>query len=420
MDRPLHLAAIGGAAAARRRIVGAAQLDDLAGGVLHDLFALHDVAPAQADFAAGGEAEELLRRILEEVVALDPELAPEEDRTGPRRRVLGVVDRLELLELALRPVDERDLERIEDRHAAQRRAVELLAHAVLEESVLDHRLLLGDADALAEIADRRRRVAAPADAGERRHARVVPARDDAVLHETQQLALREHGVGDVQARELDLARRVDAERGDEPVVERAVVLELERADRVRDALDRVRLAVRPVVHRVDAPAVAGAVVTGMQDAVHHRVAQVDVARRHVDLRPQHARCRRGTRRRACGAAGRGSPRARGSGRGSRVPARSRGRGTRGSPRSRGRRRRPCRPRRAARPRRRAGRSSRRRRTRGLPSRSRASARRAGSRATYSSSSVVGLVSSKRRLQRPPYSAARPKLRQIDLAWPRWR
>ena len=35
-------------------------------------------------------------------------------------------------------------------------------------------------------------------------------------------------------------------------------------------------------------AIAGAGVRGMQDAVEHRVAQVDVAGRHVDLGAQHA------------------------------------------------------------------------------------------------------------------------------------
>src|SRR5579864_9427282 len=40
--------------------------------------------------------------------------------------------------------------------------------------------------------------------------------------------------------------------------------------------------------------------------------------------------------------------------------------------------------------------------------------------TYSTSSVVGLVSSNRRLHVPPRSAATPKLRQIDFAWPMWR
>ena len=85
-----------------------------------------------------------------------------------------------------------------------------------------------------------------------------------------------------------MRRRRHVEVGDEPVVERPVVLEFQRADRMRDVLDRVRLAVRVVVARIDLPLRAGARMAGMEDAVHHRVAQVDVARRHVDLGAQHA------------------------------------------------------------------------------------------------------------------------------------
>ena len=75
---------------------------------------------------------------------------------------------------------------------------------------------------------------------------------------------------------------------DVPVVERAVVFEFQRADGVRDALDGIGLAVGVVVHRVDAPLVAGAVMLGVQDAVHHRVAHVEVGRRHVDFGAQGA------------------------------------------------------------------------------------------------------------------------------------
>ena len=71
-----------------------------------------------------------------------------------------------------------------------------------------------------------------------------------------------------------------------PVVERALVLELERADRVRDVLQRVLDRVRVGVHRVDLPRVAGHVVLGEADAVDRRVAHVDVGRAHVDLGAQ--------------------------------------------------------------------------------------------------------------------------------------
>ena len=68
-----------------------------------------------------------------------------------------------------------------------------------------------------------------------------------------------------------------------------MVFEFERAHGVGDVFDRVRLAVREIVHGIDAPLVAGAVMVGVQDAVHDRIAQVEVGRGHVDFGAQHAR-----------------------------------------------------------------------------------------------------------------------------------
>ena len=68
-----------------------------------------------------------------------------------------------------------------------------------------------------------------------------------------------------------------------------MVLELQRADRMRDALDRVGLAVRIVVARIDRPFVAGARMVRMQDPVQHGIAQIDVAGGHVDFRAQDTR-----------------------------------------------------------------------------------------------------------------------------------
>ena len=161
---------------------------------------------------------------------------------------------------------------------------------MLEHLDLDGAVALGDADALAERADRLGGHAAAAQSRERRHARVVPAAHVPALDEREKPPLAHHRVGEVQAGELDLLRaRRRAAMLDQPVVERPVVLELERADRVRDALDRVGERVRVVVHRVDAPAIARAVVRGVADAVEHRVAQVQVGRGHVDARAQHVR-----------------------------------------------------------------------------------------------------------------------------------
>jgi hypothetical protein len=67
---------------------------------------------------------------------------------------------------------------------------------VLEDGDVGEAVELGDADAGGELA--RRALggnAAAAEAGERRHARVVPAGDDLLGDELEQLALAHHRVG---------------------------------------------------------------------------------------------------------------------------------------------------------------------------------------------------------------------------------
>ena len=164
MQRRLDLAAIRRIAAPGRRIVGAAQLDDLAGGVLDHLGAGDEIGVTKADLAAWSQAEELLRRIFHEVVALDEDFAAERDAPGAERGVVGMVGHLHLLGLAVRVIGQHELQRAHHRHRARRAAVQVLAHAVLEQADVDDVFLLGDADARAEVADRFRRVAAAAQA----------------------------------------------------------------------------------------------------------------------------------------------------------------------------------------------------------------------------------------------------------------
>ena len=203
------------------RIVGAPQLDDLAALVLHDVRARDEVGGPQPHLAARRQAEELLRRILHEVVALDVELARERHLPRAGRGILRVVDDVDLFDLPFGIVRDDDLQRPQDRHDARRAAVQVLAHAVLELRHVDDVFLLGDADPRAEIADRLRRVAAAAQTGDRRHARIVPAGDVLLLHELQQLPLAHHGVVQVQPRELDLLRPVALEQGARPASRRA-------------------------------------------------------------------------------------------------------------------------------------------------------------------------------------------------------
>ena len=131
----------------------------------------------------------------------------------PADAILGVVDDVDLFDLSLGIVRDDDLQRPQHRHHARRAPVQILADAVLELRDVDDVFLLGDADARAEIADRLRRVAAAAQAGDRRHARIVPAGNVLLLHELQQLALAHHRVVQVQPRELDLLRPIAVRSG---------------------------------------------------------------------------------------------------------------------------------------------------------------------------------------------------------------
>ncbi len=145
----------------------------------------------------------------------------------------------------------------------------------------------GGANRSAERADRLRRKSTPANAGERGHARVIPPAHMLLLHQLQQFALAQQRVRQVQPVELNLLRWENSQLLDIPAIQRLVIRELQRAHRVRYVLNRVRLPVRVVVHRIDAPLVTRAVVRRMQNAIHHRIAHVQVWRSHVDLGTQH-------------------------------------------------------------------------------------------------------------------------------------
>ena len=272
---------------------------DVAVGVLLDARALEEAGVAEAHFAVRREAEELLGRILHEVVALDEKLAREGNLARAGVRVLGVVDGVEPFDGVLGEVVDHDAHGVEDAHAAEGRAVEVVADAGFEKGEFRGALVLGDADLLAEVADGLGGVAAAAEAGDGRHAGVVPAVDELLLHELEELALRHDRVVERETRELALLRAdllavADDEEAllvhavDDPAVKRAVHLELKCAERVRDAFGGVLEGVREVVGRIGGPLRAGAVVRLLLDAVDHGVAEVDVGRGHVDLRAEAA------------------------------------------------------------------------------------------------------------------------------------
>src|SRR5579872_3163071 len=289
MDGRLHLAAVRRITAAGCRIVGAMELDDLAVGVLYNAGTRDEVGVAQSNFAAGREPEILLRRIFAEIVLFDVEHARERNLACPHGRVFGIVDGFHYFNLVFGVVVDDYFQRTKNGHDAFGSFIEILTDEVLEEPELGCSIRFRNAYPAAEIADRLRGVAAEAHSGDGGHTRIVPAGDVAFLNESQEAALAEQRVGDAEPVELDLLRMINPEPFDVPIVERAVIFEFQTAAGVGDAFDGIRLTVGKIVHRVDGPLIAGAMMLGVNDAVHDGIAQVEIGRRHVDFGAERAR-----------------------------------------------------------------------------------------------------------------------------------
>ena len=195
----------------------------------------------------------------------------------------------------LLPVGQIESQRLDDCHCPRRLALEVVAQCDVQAGVVGPAASLAGTRALGQQAQAAGGVATPPQAGDRGHARVVPATDNPFLDQLAQLSLAGHDGGHVQAGEFVLVRSrlgqqaQAAEVIEQPVVERTLVFELEGADAVGDVLQRVFDRMREGVHRIDAPRVAGVVVRGPLDAVQRRIAQIDVRAGHVDLGAQHGR-----------------------------------------------------------------------------------------------------------------------------------
>ena len=192
------------------------------------------------------------RRHLGEVLVLDPQLAGERHLAGSGivGLAVGVVGDVEVFGLLFRVVVDDELDRVQHGNAALRGQVQLTADAGFQLAHVDEVVRLGDAGLAHKGEDGSRGVAAAAQTAQGRHPGIVPAVHDAHFHQLTQVALAHDGVGHVQAGELALLGELGPEDVlDDPVVQRAMVLELQAAHAVGDALDGVLDGVREVVHR---------------------------------------------------------------------------------------------------------------------------------------------------------------------------
>ena len=284
----LYLPAVRRVAAGALRVVGSQDLHHLAVLVLDTAGAADEVGALQAALgAAGVQALELGHRLLQEVLPLDIQGAGEGDGPLPLLGLVGVVFHGEGLALALGVILDGELHWVQHRHDPAGVQVQVLPQAILQKGVFHRGVYLRHAVALAEIPDGGGGVAPAAQAADGGHPGVVPAVYQVFLHQGAEFPLAHHRVVDAQPGKLDLPGL--AGQGHvlhHPVVEGPVVLKLQGAQGVGDALHGVLEGMGVVVHGIDAPLVPSAVVAGVVDAVDHRVPHIEVAGGQVDLGPQ--------------------------------------------------------------------------------------------------------------------------------------
>ena len=287
MNGTLDLAAVYRHTVAGLQIGGAVQLNDLTVLVGDDLVALDDICTHQANLAVGLEALELRRRYHREVALLDIQLTGERYVTAACGLVLGVIGQGEDLGLILRVVGNNHLDGLGDSHTTDCSLVELLTDAVLKQTDIYERICLCDTSAAHKLQNGGRGVAAAAQTAQGGHTRIVPPLNVVLKYQLTQVTLGHDRVGHVQASKLALLGMVRQRAViDNPLVQRTMVLELDRAHGVRDAFQCVLNRVRKVIERIDAPLVTLTVMVCADDAVDRRVTHVHVGRRHIDLGTQ--------------------------------------------------------------------------------------------------------------------------------------
>ena len=199
-----------------------------------------------------------------------------------------MIARLHHLNLFLGVVRQHNFEWTQHAHAARRRLAELFAYAVFQHAHFDELVFLGNPTALDEITKCSRGISASSHAGDRRQTWVVPSRHDTAFDQYLEFPLAGNCVSEVESREFNLPRPVFGfQLIEKPIVQRSMILEFQRAERVRHVLDRIGHRMREVVHRINAPLVAGVLMLDMPDTVQRGIAQIHIWRSHVDFCAQH-------------------------------------------------------------------------------------------------------------------------------------
>ena len=248
----------------------------------------HEIRIHQAHLVSGEQAEIFLRRLFHEVLTLDIQLSSKRNLTASQRLIFQVVGRFQQLYLSFRIVVDHQLDGIQHRHHSGPLQLEVLTDAVFQHRIIHRGIALGNAAQIHEHLDGFRREAAPSQGCNGHQPGIVPAVHDAVLHQPLDVAFTGHHVGEVHLGKLDLSGRNRIfQLPHHPVIQRSVILKLQRTDGMGNSLNSILNGMGKVIHGIDAPLVPGVVMAHVSHAVDHRIAHVHVGGCHIDPGAQH-------------------------------------------------------------------------------------------------------------------------------------
>ena len=159
---------------------------------------------------------------------------------------------------------------------------------MFEQSHIGHARIFCDANVVGECPQRAGRHAAPAQTGNGEHARIIPTVHELVVHELDEFSFAHDRVSEIKPSEFVLMRAWlrQFEGVENPFVKRPVHFEFQSAHRMRDPFEVIAQRMRPIVHRVNAPFIACPMMRRVPDPIEHRIAEPNIRRGHIDLRPQ--------------------------------------------------------------------------------------------------------------------------------------
>ncbi len=288
MNGTLYLAVGSSTAGLGIWVVAAVELYYIASLVLDNFLTLDDIAMLQANLTLWLQAEELLWSILHEILLLNVQLP------GKWHIAMATIDWMVLCQhvllLALWIIGNNNLQWTKNCHHAVSCIIQIIPDAVLQHGYIHQAVGLGHAYFTAEVPQSSRSIATTTQSGNGRHPWIIPACYVSFFHQLTKLSLTSNGVGKVQTGKLNLTRAsiyIKAYRLQQPVIKRTMILKLQGADGVGNALNGIRERMCEIIHWVNAPSIPGTVMGGMGNTVDNRITHIDIWRCHVDLGSQY-------------------------------------------------------------------------------------------------------------------------------------